>query len=265
MDWKRIDSRQNPVLKQVVSLRDKKVRDKEQILIAEGTTLFFDFCSFGLYPEKVFLSEKALHLKEQIDQVLGEKNTECFVLSASAFEKATEEKGSQGLISLFSLKKLHALSSLEKPKRLLALEQVQDPGNVGTVIRSAAALGFDGVLTVGGADPFGSKAVRASMGAICRIPIRSFATIEALFDFLNENHCMTIAACLSPEAVLLPDLKPSLPLCVLIGNEGKGLSQEAIRLSDCQCMIPIEKVESLNAAAAATVFLWEMRKAGDRR
>ena len=133
---------------------------------------------------------------------------------------------------------------------------------MGTVIRTASAFGFDGVLLVDCADPFGTKAIRATMGAIAGIPIRSFTSTDELFSFLKAKGVRSVAACLSPNSREIGETDLSEPICVLIGNEGKGLSEKAVASSDCASVIPMETMESLNAASAATVFLWEIRRRG---
>ena len=160
---------------------------------------------------------------------------------------------------------LSKLFAKEKENRFVALENVQDPGNVGTVIRSAASFGFDGVFLVGGADPFSHKAIRASMGAIASIPVKSFSSVETLFEELKNKKIKTVAAALSDDAVEIGKADLSEPVCVFIGNEGKGLSKFAIEKADEVCIIPIENTESLNAAVAAAVFLWEIKRRGQAK
>ncbi len=260
MEWNRIESRANPAVKFAAALGDKKRRDQDGVFPSEGVTLFFDFCESGIYPQKVYLSEKALSLKEKIDAFLEGKICEKYLLSHSAFEKVTTEKGSQGLLCVYSTESVFRKNPLSRFNRLVALECVQDPGNVGTVIRTAASFGFDGVLLVSSASPFGSKAIRASMGAVSRIPIREFSSTGKLFDFLKEKKVRSVAACLDEKSVSIHRAQLSSPVCVLIGNEGHGLSEEARKASDMSVIIPIEGMESLNAAAAATVFLWEIAR-----
>ena len=263
MNWKKIESRNNPAVKYAVSLSDKKTRDKEGVFLAEGVTLFSDFAKIGLLPLKVYLSEDAVSLKEKIEEILTEE-TEALLLSPFVFEKITTEKGSQGILSLYSKKALSEVSPLTDASHLVALERVQDPGNVGTIIRSAASFGFDGVLLVDCADPFGAKAVRASMGAVAHIPLAVFSSTEKAFRFLKERGVRSIAACLTPDASDITRTDLSGKVCIWIGNEGKGLSPEAISLSDCASIIPIKNTESLNAAAAAAIFLWEVKKEGEK-
>ncbi len=261
MDWKCIESRANPAVKFAASLSDKKFRDREGLFIAEGLTLFFDFCQSGLYPKRIYLSQDALDQKAKIEQALSDAKVEAYELSSSAFEKISTEKGAQGLVSVY------AAADLPRAKkglgRVVALERVQDPGNVGTVIRTASAFGFDAVLLVSCADPLGPKTVRATMGALGRIPLCTFSRTEEMFSFLAEEGLRCVAACLSDGARPIGQTDLSEPVCVLIGNEGKGLSEEAISRSDCACIIPIENMESLNAASAATVFLWEVKRRGE--
>ena len=191
---------------------------------------------------------------------MGEANAELFLLSDSAFEKVTTEKGSQGIVSVYSVSDLQTLLPLEQTGKWVALERVQDPGNVGTVIRTASAFGFDGVLLAGCADPFGPKTVRATMGAIATIPVRTFSSTGEMLRWIREKGVCTVAACLAEESRPIGETDLSEPVCVLIGNEGKGLSREAVALCDALSVIPIRTMESLNAASAATVFLWEIKR-----
>ena len=262
MNWNRIESRQNPLVKLCASLSEKKVREREGFFLAEGMTLFLDLCEKGILPEKVLVSEKAMHLTDAVEARLEGSASETFVLSAPAFERVTSEKGSEGIVSVFSLVRLQEKIKPVSCRRLVALENLQDPGNVGTVLRSAAAFGFDAVLTVGGADPFSAKAIRASMGAVGSVPVISFPDTASLMDWLEEKGIHSVAACLRTDSVPIEEANLSEPVCVLIGNEGKGLSEEAMTKSCERCIIPISGMESLNAAAAATVFLWEIKRRG---
>ncbi|MBQ3074698.1 MAG: RNA methyltransferase [Clostridia bacterium] len=263
MEWKKIESRANPAVKFAVSLSDKKFRDRQGVFLAEGLTLFFDFCKMGLLPRYVYLSEKAASLRAKVEDAFCSDQAELYLLSESAFEKVTAEKGSQGLVCVYSVSDVNKLCPLTRTHRLIALERVQDPGNVGTIIRTASAFGFDGVLLTDCADPFGPKTIRATMGAIAGIPIRSFPSTEELFVFLKEKGVRSVAACLAPDSKPIGKADLSQPVCILIGNEGKGLSDEALALCDEKAVIPMETMESLNAAAAATVFLWEVKRRGE--
>lgn len=142
-------------------------------------------------------------------------------------------------------------------ERLLALDGVQDPGNVGTIWRTADAFGADGlVLLPGCADPWGPKTVRATMGACFRLPVLS-CTLEELTGFLREKDIPLWAAALGGDAL---DLRAAAldRAAVVIGSEGRGVSAPALAACGRTLRIPMrERCESLNAAVAAGIVLWE--------
>ena len=147
----------------------------------------------------------------------------------------------------------------------LCLEAVQDPGNVGTLIRSAAAFGFDGVVcNTKCASPFGTKALRASMGAAGRIPVVLVVDMPQAIQSLREKGVFTAAAALYQSKPLSQTKGPfENGVALVIGNEGQGLTEQTIQACDIAVRIPIsEQVESLNAAAAGAVLTWHFRKEG---
>ena len=142
------------------------------------------------------------------------------------------------------------------------LDGVQDPGNVGTIWRTADALGADGLLLVNGcADPYGPKTVRASMGACFRLPVWE-AGPEELCALLERSGLPLYATALRADTVSLE--QAGLGRCaVIIGSEGRGVSQSLLDRSGQTIRIPMRsRCESLNAAAAASVVLWEMVRQG---
>lgn len=142
-------------------------------------------------------------------------------------------------------------------RRYLALEGVQDPGNVGTALRTADAFGADGaILLPGCADPFNHKTVRSTMGAAFRLPVYA-CTLEELISRLREAGLPLIASALRADAVDVrqADLRRGV---ILVGSEGRGLSREALDACDTAVRLPMEaRCESLNAAVAAGLLLWE--------
>lgn len=142
--------------------------------------------------------------------------------------------------------------------KILILENVQDPGNVGTVIRTANAMGTHSVILVGDcADLYNPKTVRATMGAIFRQHV-SRMTLEQLKDFLNHHSVKLYGAALLDNAKNIQDIDLS-KAAVAIGSEGRGLSEEFLSICDDYIIIPMmPQSESLNAAVAASIFMWEM-------
>ena len=158
---------------------------------------------------------------------------------------------------------LAKMPGLSPPERLeggrwLVLDGLQDPGNVGTIWRTADALGADGLILVNHcADPFSPKTVRATMGACFRLPVYE-AEVQALPGLLERSGLPLYAAALGEDSVTVGEVRLSR-CAVVIGSEGRGVSPELLRLSEKTVKIPMrERCESLNAAAAAAVILWEM-------
>ncbi len=150
------------------------------------------------------------------------------------------------------------------PDRVLILENVQDPGNVGTVLRTAAALGTDLVVLTGAcADPYNPKTVRATMGAVFRQPLARWGR-EELTGRLKDWALPLYGAALGPGAERIGDVCLARA-AVAVGNEGRGLTPELLALCRGRVVIPMAPGnESLNAAVAAAIFMWEMAKAGQR-
>lgn len=144
------------------------------------------------------------------------------------------------------------------------LEDLQDPGNLGTILRTAEALGIGRVVLLGDCcDPLSPKALRASMGAVFRLGLSLERSRQGLFSRLRGEGFRLLASV--PDSAALPVTEVDFsqgPCAVFIGNEGNGLSQETI--AQCQRVtIPMAgRAESLNASAAATILLWEMARAG---
>lgn len=184
-------------------------------------------------------------------------NVQVFTASPEVFDYASPLVRSPG--PLFTVK-LRPLPEPDAPRRVLVLENVQDPGNVGTVLRTAAALGCDLVTLVGEcADPWNPKTVRASMGAVFRQPFAELPA-PALGARLATWGLPMYGASLSRRAadVRQVDLTRA---AVAVGNEGSGLSEEILALCEKEIIIPMTPYsESLNAAAAAAILLWEMGK-----
>ena len=149
------------------------------------------------------------------------------------------------------------------PGRCLILENMQDPGNVGTILRTADALRCSALILTGAcADPYSPKAVRASMGAVFRRPVVELET-EALIEAAEELGMPIFAAALDPTAKDVRELELPESCAFAIGNEGGGLSERLLAASRERVIIPMdERCESLNAAAAATILLWEMFRRG---
>lgn len=177
------------------------------------------------------------------------------MIAEEVAEYISDTKSPQGLFAA-AVRRDGGLSA--QSRRVVVLDGIQDPGNVGTIIRTAEAFGFDGAVMIGAcADAFSPKALRASMGSALRLPIESCSAGElsgllrgfAIFGAMLDSSAVRLGEAVFPERC-----------AVVIGSEGAGISPEVISVCTGKLYIPIRNAESLNAAVAAAVIMWEMRK-----
>ena len=239
----------------------------------EGVRLVEEALTSGCRVEAVLFSDSGQRHRERLAPLIGRREMSFPVLHTTdrLFEGIADTEHPQGVAALVEPKKFELADLLAAPEGvgsplLVVLAGVQDPGNVGTIVRTAAAFGVTGVVTAatgqsGTASPFAPKALRASAGAALHLPILTGMALGILLTQLKLNGIRTVASCVHDEALgTLPpwEVQWSEPIALLVGNEGAGLPEELVRAADCRIHIPMAmRVESLNAAAAATVALYE--------
>ena len=269
-----ITSRTNPKVAEAASLSEKKFRDRLGLFRFDGIKLFREAAACRVGIRYVFVREDcAASILPTVEKL--RPDTQVFILSAPAFDRVSDEKSPEGIITVADKMTVHdALSkdghvsphALSGPEagRIIALESVRDPGNVGTVVRAAAAFGIDTVLMSSDcADIFNPKTVRAAMGAIFSRRIIRVPDMEEAVLALKAAGRRTFATALLPDALRLGEFEIA-PLDVfVIGNEGHGLSEATIGRCDSPVFIPMMTgpgIESLNAATAASVIMYEQAK-----
>ena len=224
--------------------------------MAEGLKLCFEL-SKNCPIKEVFYTEKALEKAPEIASLGGQQ----YLVAPHVAQKLAGVESTQGLFCVFEYPREPA-DALKAGGHYLALEGVQDPGNVGALLRSAAAFGFDAVvLGPGCASPFGPKTLRASMGAAGRVPLVFAADLPAALQGLRQKGVACFAAALYNSRPL-NEVGNDHPggVCVVIGSEGQGLSDAVIEACDAAVRIPMtDRVESLNAGVAGGVLLWHFR------
>ena len=252
-----ITSRDNAKIKYACAVRDsEKQRAADGVFFAEGPKLILELCK-SCAPAAVYATEAALARTPALAALDGVTTR----VAPHVAEKLAGTKSSQGVFALLQTPAppTHLLHSA---RRLLALEGVQDPGNVGTLLRSAAAFGFDGVLLGPGcAAPFAPKTLRASMGAAGRLPVLVVSDLPAALTALRGRGVTCLAAALYHSRPL-DEVGTDFPggLCLVIGSEGQGLTDAAVAACDAAVRIPMtDLVESLNAGVAGSVLLWQFR------
>ena len=249
MEEIRITARKNPLLQQVKRLlTSRKEREQSGLFVADGTKLLAEAVKYFPGLDTVILSDG---VDAQVPQhVRVVRVPEDVMASVSPMQTP------QG--ALFLCRLPEKTPFVAKPGMLL-LDGIQDPGNLGTILRTADALDIPVVLLEGCADAYSHKVVRSSMGAVFRTPVVSadWETVKAAFADAGIPVAVTA---LSDRAVDLrnADLKA---VAVVIGSEGQGVRQEILDAADAELIIPMNPhCESLNAAVAAAIVMWQMKQ-----
>ena len=253
-----ITSRDNAKIKYACRLREEeKFRTAEGLFFAEGPKLCLELAK-GCTLRTLYATREALDRTPALNQFAGSTT----LVAPHVAEKLAGSRASQEVFGLFEIPSPDKDALLGGAMRLLALENVQDPGNVGTLLRSAAAFGFDGVLlSPGCAAPFAPKTLRASMGAAGRLPVLCLEDLPGALNTLRARGVTCLAAALYHSRDL-GETRPVYPkgLCVVVGNEGRGLTDATVAACDLAVRIPMtDRVESLNAGVAGSVLLWHFR------
>lgn len=275
-----ITSRENRWLKEFrVALRGG-VPTAEGAVGVEGVRLVEEALGSGCRVDAVLISESGERHREKLAPFVGRPEVAFPVLRTTdrLFEGIADTEHPQGVAALVVPRKVELDELLATPRGACAplvvvLAGVQDPGNVGTILRTAAAFGATGCVTTatgqsGTASPFAPKALRASAGAALHLPVVSGMALGILLTQLKLNGIHTLASCVheeergglqsSGQALAPREVDWCQPIALLVGNEGAGLPQEIVHSADGTIHIPMaSRVESLNAAAAAAVVLYE--------
>lgn len=242
-----ITSRQNPRIQQLRKLlRSKKERQSAGLFVADGTKLLSEAVRWWPGLETVVLTE---------DMVLSlPDGVEVLYVSADIMAYISPMETPQGALFVC---RLPEKTALKVTPGMLLLDGIQDPGNLGTILRTANALEVPVVLLEGCADPYSHKVVRASMGAVFRSPVvqSDWETVKTACH--KENIPVAVTALSEwAEDIRRADLKA---MAVVIGSEGQGVRQEILDAASRQLIIPMNpNCESLNAAVAATIVMWQM-------
>ncbi|MBQ8742597.1 MAG: RNA methyltransferase [Clostridia bacterium] len=257
-----ISSRNNRLIVDSAKLHDKKYRDQSSLFFFEGRKLLSEAIASSVDIVRVFLTEKNADMADLLPD-----STEKYIVTNEVYAKLTEEKSPEGVFSVAKhLDSLHIFATIYKganSDRCLAAVSLRDPGNLGTLMRTSAALGLDClIISSDCADIYSPKTVRASMGAVFRLrTLRTDSVCETLAS-LPACGITPMAACLSSRAATLGISALPNNVCFVVGNEGHGLDTEVI--SSCaggEIIIPMaEGAESLNVSVAASILLWEDRR-----
>ena len=264
MDFELISSRKNSLVRAAAALgSDSEERRLKGLFLCEGARLCEDAARSGTRIEVCFFTRSAAEKYEAyLAQIQRVAKRLCLIEDHVA-ALLSSTKNSQGVFCVCNLPEGFRRTPDIKDGSCAVLENVQDPGNLGTILRTAEALGFSRVYLLGDCcDPLSPKALRASMGAVFRLAVSQEGSPQKLFSELHAMGYRLYAAVPSADAIPVTMLDFSGGLhAVCIGNEGNGLSDETVALCDGKMTVPMSgRAESLNASAAATILLWEMKR-----
>jgi TrmH family RNA methyltransferase len=259
---RRIEGRHNPLLKQLRQAFSRAQRTADGDCAIEGLRMLEEAIRSGLRFRAVFFRESAQDRAERLLPQIG-AHVETLLLPDKLFDASVPSETPQGVAALVRLKEFSLDDVLEKERLqvgpIMALAGLQDPGNLGTIIRSAEAFGSAGIiLGEGTVSPLNAKAVRASAGSIFRLPVVAAAAgLEDVVTRLRSKSVRLIATS-SHKGTPVDQADLTGPIAVFIGSEGSGLARGLVTQMDELVAIPhTPQVESLNAGVAGSIILYE--------
>ncbi len=260
---KTIRSGENRIYKDALKLLQRKYRDRSARYIIEGVKPVEDALDAGQSIEHIFILEGSGYENRGYPVPTA-------VLDRKLFRNISDTENTQGIVAVAKKgcldMKGFSERVLDKKGNVVILDRLQDPGNVGTIIRTAEAAGYSGVMLVRGtADVYSQKAARAAAGSLFRVPVLQGAEEEEIIETVRASGRRLTVTCIDAELCCWDaDMRENIAL--VIGNEGRGVSRGFIEKSDIKIKIPMAgRIESLNAAVAAGILMYQSQKTNDMR
>ncbi len=252
-----ITSKENALIKQIIKLKEKKHRDTYCKYLIEGVKLIKEAIQESAKIDKIIINEDAFD-SNLLQKYLGQdlEKFECVKVPNNIFKIITEVENPQGILAVVEKKSNNDQIDYTQDI-ILALDDIQDPGNLGTIIRTADSVGLKQIIvSKGTVDAYNSKVIRSTMGAIFRVKIitaQDFA--KTLEQIKKKNYEIMVTSLDTKKSIYDINLKNKI---IVIGNEANGVSKEIINLADEKAIIPmLGKTESLNASVATGIILYE--------
>ncbi len=264
MIQERIESETNKKIKLLASLRLKKYRDREGLFITEGIRLVEMAAQAMEWETEFCLVTPQAAAQERVQAILinlRQRGCPVYGVEESLYKKAAHTVEPQGILLLLKVRTtgLESISGVTGVPLLAVADGLQNPGNAGTMIRSADAAGCTGIVFLeNSVDVFSDKVVRSTMGSLFHLPVVTNVTTGAFLDFCQQKKIRILAAVLEPDAKYCFSLDYTKPSALVFGNEGKGISTQLLQAADEKLYIPMMgQAESLNAAMAASIVMYE--------
>lgn len=252
---KEITSTQNRIYKLCTQLSAKKYRDRENRYVIEGENLINEAIKCGAKIDCIIFREGTTF------NINGVSKIDEYTMPEKLFNTLAQTETSQGILAIVEKPTVDIESVKTKNKledNIVILDRLQDPGNIGTIIRTADAVGYLAVIAIKGTgDVFSPKVVRAATGSVFRIPIILVEDNRELLQLVTDLNKRLVATAFDTDNFYY-DQDLSKGIALVIGNEGNGISEELIQDADIKVKIPMEgNIESLNASVAAGILMYE--------
>ena len=254
-----IQSKDNKTIKHIISLQQRKYRQKFGEYMVEGIRAVTDIGKKDCLRSILIRESKRSELEPLVEK--GFTVSSVYVVQDPIFDKIEHSVNGQGILGIAKkcVNDLHSL--IVEDGLYVALDGVQDPGNLGTIIRTAVAAGAKGIfLLKGTVDPYNEKCVRSTMSALCNIPIFEDVTLSEFYDFIKDNTIKTYVTSLE-NAKPYHTISYAKRTMIILGNEGNGVSREIIEMCDQAITIPMYgDIESINVSIAAALCMYKVRE-----
>ena len=252
-----ISSRDNEFIKHVKKLKDKKYRDESNEYIVEGVKLIEEAVKENAQIKKIIVCEDTTKTYEIPTNVMLEiAKYECIYVTEKIFTSITQVTNPQGIMAI--IEKNTTNQEIDYTQDIIvALDDVQDPGNLGTILRTVDSIGLNQIIvSKGTADAFNPKVVRSTMGAIFRVKIIETENLQETIKSMKKHHFKLMVTSLQTDNSIYDiDFNKKI---IVIGNESNGVSSEIQEMADERAKIPmLGRTESLNASVAAGIVMYE--------
>lgn len=255
-----ITSLTNAKVKMALSLQQKKYRDKYQLFILEGIRNAEMVIAKNISVQMCFFTQKAF-TNERGKSILEQLNCPCFEVPEHIYQKISDTQSPQGLMLILPIQNhnLDDLSTINKSGLYLILDRLQDPGNIGTIIRTADAMGVKAIICLNGtADIYSPKVVRSAMGSLFNLPIITKISEQDLLSFCQNHNLTLYATALDNSAKTSWDISYPQDCAIILGNEANGVSDNLLDKCNAKIYIPMKgDAESLNVANAGSMIMYE--------
>lgn len=258
MQFFTITAKDNARIKRVLKLqKSAHLRREEGVFVLEGLRTVDDAAENEIEIKELYFTKQAFEKHPSYIKKFAQNSVFCAMISDSVAKNISDTTSTQGIFAVAKLPENKA--QIDKNKNYIALENLQDPSNLGAIARTAEALGIDAIIISGNScDPFSPKSIRASMGTLLRVPL---IFTDHMAEFIKKLDIPTFACVVDRDAQSLNEVDFTGGAVCIIGNEANGLTEETVKASTKSITITMKgRAESLNAAAAAAIVMWEMVK-----